>query len=217
MAGRESTSKAHKKTRNRKNQANIIIASLAIVVFVFTSSFFSTLQDLRFYEMQFVKNDIDIPARMQLAQEVIDNIDHGTPLGNSFSERDRLHMSDVQDLIGHLKILHYITALVLLIELVIIFQMQSLYRTFMYAGISIIALTLLSLVLAVNFQYFFLKFHLVFFNNDLWMMDPAQDMLIRLFPQAFFESFVLNVYKLSLISALVLLMGSYFMNKALDS
>ncbi len=41
------------------------------------------------------------------------------------------------------------------------------------------------LALLVGFDRLFLLFHLVSFRNDLWVLDPAQHNLIRLFPEPF--------------------------------
>jgi integral membrane protein (TIGR01906 family) len=37
----------------------------------------------------------------------------------------------------------------------------------------------------IDFDEFFLQFHLISFANDLWLLDPTKDYLIMLFPQGF--------------------------------
>lgn len=48
----------------------------------------------------------------------------------------------------------------------------------------------LMIVLAVwaliGFEQFFILFHLISFSNAFWMLNPATDYLIRLFPEGFF-------------------------------
>ena len=39
----------------------------------------------------------------------------------------------------------------------------------------------------MDFDYFFRQFHLIGFANDLWLLDPAKDYLIMLFPQGFWS------------------------------
>ena len=39
---------------------------------------------------------------------------------------------------------------------------------------------------AVSFDGLFLTFHRVAFRNDLWLLDPRTDLLIRLMPSALF-------------------------------
>jgi integral membrane protein (TIGR01906 family) len=48
-------------------------------------------------------------------------------------------------------------------------------------------LVLLAGAAAVDFQSLFLLFHLVSFSNMLWLLDPATDRLIQMFPQPFFR------------------------------
>jgi integral membrane protein (TIGR01906 family) len=55
-----------------------------------------------------------------------------------------------------------------------------------YGGCLTLALMLvLGLVIAFDFEDFFLQFHLLSFANDFWMLNPATDYLIMLFPQGF--------------------------------
>jgi integral membrane protein (TIGR01906 family) len=44
---------------------------------------------------------------------------------------------------------------------------------------------ILGLMISLNFESFFYQFHLLSFTNDLWLLDPATDYLIMLFPQGF--------------------------------
>ena len=39
---------------------------------------------------------------------------------------------------------------------------------------------------AIDFNKAFILFHKVFFNNDMWMFDPAADPIIEILPEAFF-------------------------------
>ena len=53
-------------------------------------------------------------------------------------------------------------------------------------GILTLALmVVLGVTIAIDFDGFFRQFHLLSFANDLWMLNPATDYLIMLFPQGF--------------------------------
>lgn len=45
---------------------------------------------------------------------------------------------------------------------------------------------LLALICALDFNRAFIAFHHLFFTNDLWLLDPATDLMIRLLPETFF-------------------------------
>ncbi len=49
-------------------------------------------------------------------------------------------------------------------------------------------LTLVLLLRGADFDALFIRFHQLVFTNDLWLLDPATDALIRMLPEPFFES-----------------------------
>ena len=46
--------------------------------------------------------------------------------------------------------------------------------------------TALALIISTDFSKYFVMFHHIFFTNDLWILDPATDMLINIVPEGFF-------------------------------
>ena len=51
------------------------------------------------------------------------------------------------------------------------------------------AVTVLAVVAVIDFDALFILFHKVAFTNDLWLLDPRTDMLIRLMPTDFFVTY----------------------------
>ena len=47
-------------------------------------------------------------------------------------------------------------------------------------------LAVLTAIISSNFSKYFIVFHHIFFNNDLWMLDPQTDLLINIVPEPFF-------------------------------
>lgn len=47
--------------------------------------------------------------------------------------------------------------------------------------------------LQADFGTLFTRFHLLAFTNDLWLLDPATDVMIRMLPQEFFEKMALRL------------------------
>ena len=45
---------------------------------------------------------------------------------------------------------------------------------------------LIAAIVATDFSRYFVVFHHIFFNNDLWLLDPRTDMLINIVPEPFF-------------------------------
>jgi len=71
----------------------------------------------------------------------------------------------------------------------------SLLTLAVIAGLGITAL--------IDFRWFFWQFHLISFANDLWLLDPARDYLIMMFPQGFWFDATILVAGLSTGWALV--------------
>ena len=44
-----------------------------------------------------------------------------------------------------------------------------------------------------DFNKYFTLFHEVFFSNDLWLLDPSTDLLIRMLPEGFFFDMVARI------------------------
>ena len=63
-------------------------------------------------------------------------------------------------------------------------------RTFRRTLIAILAVvTLIIIAACIDFGSLFILFHKVAFTNDLWLLDPRTDLLIRLMPIEFFVSY----------------------------
>lgn len=53
-------------------------------------------------------------------------------------------------------------------------------------GAVFLAAGVLGGIIATDFNKYFILFHHIFFDNDLWLLDPATDMLINIVPEPFF-------------------------------
>ena len=56
-----------------------------------------------------------------------------------------------------------------------------------------------------------LVFHEIFFTNDLWLFDPAEDYMIRMLPEGFFYDMALRIGGIFIISMLIFLAVSVFL------
>ena len=56
----------------------------------------------------------------------------------------------------------------------------------MGTGLFFALITVLGLIISTDFTKYFIMFHHIFFSNDLWILDPATDMLINIVPEGFF-------------------------------
>ena len=65
--------------------------------------------------------------------------------------------------------------------------------------------------LIVDFNTAFTVFHEIFFTNDLWLFDPAEDYMIRMLPEVIFDDMALRIGGIFIISMLIFLAVSVFL------
>jgi len=70
--------------------------------------------------------------------------------------------------------------------LVGVVQKQAIISLVLAGGMLAISLT--------NFSKAFIKFHKIFFTNDLWILDPRTDTLIQMLPEPFFKSMAMMMF-----------------------
>lgn len=109
-----------------------------------------------------------------------------------FSEREIAHMEDVQGLFlaaiairrGCLAFLAAAVAVLVLLKA----DIKRLLPRMICAGTVLFfaVLAVLAGIISTDFSRYFIVFHHIFFNNDLWMLDPRTDLLINIVPEPFF-------------------------------
>jgi integral membrane protein (TIGR01906 family) len=110
-----------------------------------------------------------------------------------FNDREIRHMADVQIIMGRVLATWRLAVGAIVLSSCALLAMDHFTgsRSLALAGaiggaISVGAVGALSLATLADFGQLFLQFHFMSFSNDLWILDPARDHLIQLFPQGFF-------------------------------
>ncbi len=149
-----------------------------------------------------------------------------------FTEREKLHLVDCRNIfISALRIrLISIVSLACLL-LIIFFSIKRRVKTFSTAifirTISkgyLLAVTafisfasLIGIIGFVNFTYLFTLFHKVFFDNDLWILNPAEDNLVNIMQEQVFADTALLIVVIFVIPALILAVASFISLKKVRS
>lgn len=107
-----------------------------------------------------------------------------------FNEREVLHMRDVQDLFDLARAIKF-SGLILTIVILAYFLYKKDYlfigKTLLYGPIIIYTLLIsIGLLTSTDFNKYFTYFHLIFFTNDLWLLNPKTDLMIQMLPEPFF-------------------------------
>ena len=142
---------------------------------------------------------------------VIDIERQGQEIKNLYNQREILHMKDVKNLIQLIYSIQ-IWSLLLFITLILIGFLSIRLRKFSNVidpiswggGLTLGIAAVVGILSLFGFQRLFLFFHLVSFDNDLWILDPRRDYLIMMFPQGFFFDATVFIVVLTLGQALLL-------------
>ena len=117
-----------------------------------------------------------------------------------FNERETLHMVDVKALYQNaIRVRNgcVITAVILLVLSVLIGKKSffSVLRSGWKNGILLTGAVILFIAIwaLADFNQFWTNFHLLFFDNDLWLLDPNTSIMINLFPGSFFFDLVTRI------------------------
>jgi integral membrane protein (TIGR01906 family) len=114
-----------------------------------------------------------------------------------FNEREILHMEDVQYLFDLARMVKYISTIISILILLYFLRKKEIFtlgKTLFY-GIfaNYILIALLGVLILFDFNKYFTYFHLIFFSNELWILDPRTDLMIQMLPEQFFFGMARNI------------------------
>jgi len=117
-----------------------------------------------------------------------------------FNERETLHMVDVKALYQNaIRVRNgcVIAAVILLVLSVLIGKKSffSVLRSGWKNGILLTGAVIVFIAIwaLADFDQFWTNFHYLFFDNDLWLLDPNTSIMINLFPGTFFFDLVIRI------------------------
>ncbi len=155
---------------------------------------------------------------------------NGQPDTPFFNEKECLHMADCRELFlkGYaLRTFCIVLCIVLLAVILIMFREELFYAWHVLAsGVFrgtigfIIVMALVAGLAASYFDQMFIMFHEVFFDNDLWLLDPTRDRLLMVMPTGYFVDCVKSIglyFGIGLVILLVLSGSRLLYEKKLKS
>jgi integral membrane protein (TIGR01906 family) len=115
-----------------------------------------------------------------------------------FNNRETAHLRDVKTLFQGSFRVQEVSVVFVLAYVVAVFiwarehSLHTLAREILVAAaLSAAAIGVLGVIALAGFDTAFERFHVIFFNNDLWQLDPARDHLIQMFPDGFWRDVTL--------------------------
>lgn len=190
-----------------------IVLGLAVFLLLLTSALHWVTFDLELYEKNFVANNIaaelqvDTPTLSVYARALTEYLQGGrsTPnvttvirgqASNLFNERELLHLEDVRKLFALSYLIRNVALAAIIATAVIAYRfgITPVATAYTYtASYVLTSIAILSGLAVIDFNKYFTLFHLLSFSNDLWLLDPATDNLIVMFPESFFAGAALRI------------------------
>lgn len=207
----------------------IIIQCFSLFISSILAVIFYVCFDLNFYKDFYQKENIadyintSSDNLINNTQNLLNYLNKKEQLNTDwFSEKDILHMVDVQNLYTfshNIMIYCFITFILSTIIIILILRGKSLlYITKIFNKVLLLFIVLvggLSAVIAYNFNSFWIKFHTTLFSNDLWLLSPNESNLIKMVPEEFFISLITKIIIYILILFILLFTSNIVIRKKL--
>ena len=207
----------------------IIIQCFSLFISSILAVIFYVCFDLNFYKNFYQKENLassigtSSDNLINNTQNLLNYLNKKEQLNTDwFSEKDILHMVDVQNLytFSHsIMIYCFITFILSTIIIILILRGKSLlYITKIFNKVLLLFIVLvggLSAVIAYNFNSFWIKFHTTLFSNDLWLLSPNESNLIKMVPEDFFVNLIVRIIIYILILFILLFTSNIVIRKKL--
>lgn len=209
-----------------------VFAGITMLIILLISSFeIGAYSDFGWYEKTYAKYNVlddlemEMSDTMQVTKEMMSYLrgDRGDLVVETkvngeerefFNDREKAHMIDVKNLFVGGIWLRRVAMVLLAITVFMLIKTKADWRrllpkSFIITTGSFIGVTLVAgSLLMTDFHRYFMIFHEIFFPNDLWLLDPYTDLLIRMLPEGFFLDIVKRIGLIFLILMVIALVIS---------
>ena len=194
----------------------LLVLILPFILFLLVLNFigFNSI----FYKEKF--SEFNIGNISSLHEKVISFVTGKTEeLPAEFNERERQHLDDVKNATEISTMVLYILVflfVLLLIASIITLKVNNLITNFIgkilvFGGVLTIVLAAI-LFFSINFDFSstFESFHSIFFEKGTYIFDPANEIIVRLYPEQLFMDLGIKMSKwVALLSAFLVMIGLF--------
>ena len=167
--------------RLKNNLFLVIIAILSFNLIVFGNLWYVSFDEDFYFDRIDEREFIKV---LDYTKGSIDSIE-----GDFFNSKEKLHLKDVRDIFSKIKILLW-GSLILFVFLSFFKKKLILKGVKLGVLFVLVFILLLGVGSAFNFSGLFSNFHEIIFSNNLWLLDPLEDNLIKLLPEEVFLDIV---------------------------
>lgn len=207
----------------RETCKNIIFSVLLILLFIsFAVVFTLNFRQLYYFDMDY----LNIPVNSGLEEDVIRRnydvlIDYNSMFFEgelvfpdlAMSEAGRIHFQEVKNIFVGLQRLLIVDFLLCALLFVSHIRRKSFAFLRMAGTLTIVIPAVLGGLIALNWNWVFVTFHHIAFNNDYWIFDSAADPVINILPDIFFMHCALMILAIVVLCAVVCLAAGYILMK----
>lgn len=189
----------------------IILAIILIPYLMIIGNFRLLLYDKHYYQREFEKNNIydNVPDADNILNNILNFFKGKEDLKEPFIDKEITHMIDVKNLISFFNLFLY---LFIFFFAVIFYFLTNRFKINFRQLMSILAAGALLTILvslffyffAENFDFLFDRFHNLFFEQGSWIFSE-NDVLIEMFPFAFFYNTTYKIMLNSITSSLMII------------
>lgn len=219
-----------KNFRNIGVQVLAFVAALALMpALLLTCVAWRVMDDLPYFEQEYAKYAVPQTVHMEMSELLTvtehmmaylagetDTLQIEAEIDGSqtpfFSEKEIRHMVDVKELFAGgttLRNVCFCFFVLVAVGLLLCHKTEILLRQLRWGILVFFALALLFLgLILTDFNRYFTMFHLMFFDNMDWILDPAVDRLINLVPLGFFFDTVMWIVGVFVACCVVLFVGA---------
>lgn len=199
-----------------------IILAFTFIFWVFFNSLEMSSYDKGFFKRYQLNNRVDRIAGVsqdelnKISSDLVDYLKKGDNklLEKHFNQREIAHMEDVFNLYDKGRFLRNVLFVVMIVSLVTLIKKTNLNEFLSLFSKSILLVeAFIAIVLAFimrDFSSSFIKFHHIFFDNDLWQLNPETDLMIRMLPEDFFKTIVTKTILAFVFTVIFVQLGMYF-------
>ena len=137
-----------------------------------------------------------------------------------YDQREKLHMVDVKALYKKALVVRAVCLIGAVVLFAVVWFQHKKESFGMFRKGYVLALCIfagifgaLGLFAVVDFDRFWTDFHLLLFDNDLWLLDPATEIMINMVPSAFFSALVYRILILLFATLLIMYLLFRFLEK----
>ncbi|MDR2899057.1 MAG: TIGR01906 family membrane protein [Clostridiales bacterium] len=200
----------------------VLLTSVEILAFNFSFYSYEYTKNNTYDQIQISEYDLmSVTQRLtdymrDMEEDLVINVNINGQEREFFNDLEKAHMVDVKNLFQIAYLLRNTAAVIFFITLLCgsLYKKRPVLREYAKSIIGVFGLFIMTcigfaVVAMSDFNKYFTIFHEIFFDNDMWILDPATDLLINIVPLPFFTDMFLFITAIFSAFSVILIILSF--------